>query len=77
MINVGTSAQFTFIMPKGFTPAELPSDHSFPVEYCPYFEGRYLSETASLNGGNALASFVATLCVWLKELGELNTLLYL
>jgi len=70
VINVGTSAQFTFIMPKGFTPADLPDDGSSPVEYCPYFEGRYLSETASLNGGNALSSFVTTLHNWLDEIGE-------
>jgi sedoheptulokinase len=70
VINIGTSAQFTFVMPQDFSPTPSTVDHTSPVEYVPYFAARYLSETASLNGGNALASFVTTLCHWLKELGN-------
>lgn len=75
VINIGTSAQFTFVMPLDFSPLSSNIDSTSPVEYVPYFAGRYLSETASLNGGNSLASFVTTLCHWLKELGEFRNLM--
>jgi pheromone shutdown protein TraB len=40
-----------------------------PVEYFPYFHGKYLAVAASLNGGNALAAFVCMLQKWIHELG--------
>lgn len=40
-----------------------------PVEYFPYFDGRYLAVAASLNGGNALAAFVRMVQQWTLELG--------
>ena len=69
VINVGTSSQFTFLMPEGFTPAADTIDTSSAVEYVPFFDGRYLSETASLNGGNVLAAFVNMLRSWFQEFG--------
>ena len=69
VINVGTSSQFTFLMPQGFTPSSDNIDSSSPVEYVPFFAGRYLSETASLNGGNVLAAFVNMLRDCLTEFG--------
>ena len=69
VINVGTSSQFTFLMPEGFVPSADSIDKSSPVEYVPFFDGRYLSETASLNGGNVLAAFVNMLLDWFGEFG--------
>jgi len=40
-----------------------------PVEYFPYFDGKYLAVAASLNGGNTLAAFVRMLQQWTLELG--------
>ena len=69
VINVGTSSQFTFLMPEGFIPSADSIDKSSPVEYVPFFDGRYLSETASLNGGNVLDAFINMLRDWLGEFG--------
>lgn len=41
----------------------------WPVEYFPYFEGKYLAVAASLNGGNALATFISMLQQWTLDLG--------
>ena len=70
VINVGTSSQFTFLMPDGFTPSADSIDKTSPVEYVPFYDGRYLAETASLNGGNVLAAFVNMLHDWLREFGQ-------
>ena len=56
-------------MPEGFIPSADNIDTSSPVEYVPFFAGRYLSETASLNGGNVLAAFVNMLRDWFREFG--------
>jgi len=56
-------------MTEGFTPAADTIDTSSAVEYVPFFDGRYLSETASLNGGNVLAAFVNMLRSWFQEFG--------
>jgi len=56
-------------MPQGFTPSSDNIDKSSPVEHVPFFGGRYLSETASLNGGNVLAAFVNMLRDWFSEFG--------
>jgi sedoheptulokinase len=40
-----------------------------PVEYFPYFNGKYLAVAASLNGGNTMAAFVRMLQQWTLELG--------
>jgi len=76
VINVGTSSQFTFLMPEGFVPSADSIDKSSPVEYVPFFDGRYLSETASLNGGNVLAAFVNMLRDWFGEFGLYKPLFY-
>jgi len=69
VINVGTSSQFTFLMPRDFVPTADTIDKSSPAEYVPFFSARYLSETASLNGGNVLAAFVNMLRGWFQEFG--------
>lgn len=40
------------------------------MEFVPYFNGKYLAVAASLNGGNALATFISTLQQWSLELGS-------
>lgn len=69
VLNISTSAQLSFIMPKGFSPPH--HNPKSPIEYFPYFKGRYLAVAASLNGGNVLAAFVRMLQQWTHELGKL------
>lgn len=74
VMNVSTSAQLAFVMPEGFRPVPISQQCSkegsiaSPVQYFPYFGGRYLSVAASLNGGNVLAAYVAALQRWVGEL---------
>lgn len=62
VLNVSTSAQLGFVV-----KAVGPSYET--VEYLPYFNKTHLAVAASLNGGNALATFVKMLQQWLLELG--------
>nr|XP_046267008.1 sedoheptulokinase [Scatophagus argus] len=68
VLNISTSAQLTFAMPADFKPPDSPQPSS-SVSYFPYFEDLYLAVAASLNGGNALATFVEMIAAWMKELG--------
>ncbi|XP_046401994.1 sedoheptulokinase-like [Ischnura elegans] len=78
VMNVSTSAQLAFVMPEGYRPVPFMAteDTGSPgtgpsletVEYFPYFDGRYLSVAASMNGGNVLAAYVAALQRWVGEL---------
>ncbi|CAL8363698.1 unnamed protein product [Lota lota] len=68
VLNIGTSAQLTYAMPGGFRPPDAPESGS-PISYFPYFDESYLAVAASLNGGNALATFVGMLRSWMKDLG--------
>ncbi|XP_017268033.1 sedoheptulokinase [Kryptolebias marmoratus] len=68
VLNISTSAQLTFSMPADFTPPDSPQPES-SISYFPYFDSSYLAVAASLNGGNALATFVETLTTWMRELG--------
>uniref|UniRef100_T1J2S7 Sedoheptulokinase n=1 Tax=Strigamia maritima TaxID=126957 RepID=T1J2S7_STRMM len=64
VLNISTSAQLAVLMPTNFIPGP-----PFPaVIWAPYFEGRFLAEAASLNGGNVLATFVTMLREWLGAL---------
>nr|CAD7585988.1 unnamed protein product [Timema genevievae] len=56
VLNVSTSAQLAFIATPDFQPEQVADVST--VEYFPYFNDRYLAVAASLNGGNALATFV-------------------
>lgn len=67
VLNISTSAQIAFVA-ENFEPTNDKPGVS-PVEYFPYFGGKYLAVAASLNGGNALATFVRMLQQWTKELG--------
>ena len=73
VLNISTSAQLAFQMGEHFTPPSL--DVTSPIEYFPYFEGRYLAVAASLTGGNVLAQFVKMLQQWTHELGKLDELI--
>uniref|UniRef100_A0A1B6CE92 Carbohydrate kinase FGGY N-terminal domain-containing protein n=3 Tax=Clastoptera arizonana TaxID=38151 RepID=A0A1B6CE92_9HEMI len=66
VLNISTSAQLGFIA-KDFHTNEV--DASSPVEYFPYFEGKYLAVATALNGGNALATFIQMLQQWVLDLG--------
>lgn len=67
VLNISTSAQLAFVA-ENFEPEnQIPSTSS--IEHFPYFNNKYLAVAASLNGGNALASFVQMLQQWTMELG--------
>lgn len=67
VLNISTSAQIAFVA-QNYTPTnDTPIVSS--VEYFPYFNDKYLAVAASLNGGNALATFVRMLQQWTMELG--------
>ncbi|KAG7279378.1 hypothetical protein CRUP_001286 [Coryphaenoides rupestris] len=57
VLNISTSAQLAYTMPGGFRPPDAPVTGS-PISYFPYFDESYLAVAASLNGGNALTTFV-------------------
>ncbi|XP_054264248.1 sedoheptulokinase-like isoform X2 [Macrosteles quadrilineatus] len=66
VLNISTSAQL------GFVAANFQTDQvdaSSPVEYFPYFDGKYLAVATALNGGNALATFIQMLQQWTLDLG--------
>jgi len=64
VLNIGTSCQLSF----------LPSSKSFMesthIQSWPYKATKPLCVVASMNGGNALASFTRMLKSWLQELGR-------
>lgn len=67
VLNISTSAQLAFVA-ENYNPTKGPPKPQ-PVEYFPYFNGKYLAVAASLNGGNALATFVKMIQQWTMELG--------
>lgn len=67
VLNISTSAQMAFVAPVF---DENAVDENSKVEFVPYFDGKYLAVAASLNGGNALATFVSMLQQWTVELGS-------
>lgn len=75
VLNMSTSAQLGFQMNSAFVPPE--PDRLSPIEYFPYFQGRYLAVAASLTGGNVMYSFVKLLQQWTHELGTNSLLLVL
>lgn len=63
VLNISTSAQLAIV-------ADSISDLGCKtIEHLPYFNNTYLAVAASLNGGNALATFVKMLQQWMLELG--------
>nr|CAI5842589.1 unnamed protein product [Callosobruchus analis] len=67
VLNISTSAQITFVVDQYQPPAGPPKVSA--VEHFPYFKHQYIAVAASLNGGNALATFVKMLQQWTLELG--------
>lgn len=67
VLNISTSAQIAYLMEPSFQPQPTPIPP--PLAYFPYFNERYLAVGASLNGGNALATFVKMLQQWTLDLG--------
>lgn len=78
MLNISTSIQLAFIMPKGFRPkhdtnainhSSIEDDEECHVQYYPYFGGRYVAVAAAVTGGNSLQAFVNMLQQWIGILG--------
>lgn len=67
VLNISTSAQIAFVADK-YCPNSGPPKQT-PVDYVPYFNGKFLAVAASLNGGNCLATFVKVLQQWTLDLG--------
>ncbi|XP_013189745.2 sedoheptulokinase [Amyelois transitella] len=63
VLNISTSAQLAIVV-KNITDMGCKT-----IEHLPYFKNNYLVVAASLNGGNALATFVKMLQQWMLELG--------
>ncbi|XP_050304549.1 sedoheptulokinase-like isoform X2 [Anthonomus grandis grandis] len=66
VLNISTSAQITFVV-ENYTPPDRPQ--KLPIEYFPYFNQQFIAISASLNGGNTLATFVRMLQQWTMDLG--------
>jgi sugar (pentulose or hexulose) kinase len=64
VIHVGTSAQIAFEAVE--TTQSLPQ--SAAISVVPYFHGKKLFVSASLNGGNAFETFANQICQWCSEL---------
>lgn len=63
VLNISTSAQLAIVVNK------ITDLGCNTIEHLPYFKNRYLVVAASLNGGNALATFVKMLQQWMLDLG--------
>ncbi|XP_053610249.1 sedoheptulokinase-like [Plodia interpunctella] len=63
VLNISTSAQLAIVV-NNITDMGCKT-----IEHLPYFKKSYLVVAASLNGGNALATFVKMLQQWMLELG--------
>ena len=53
VMNVSTSAQMAFVMPKGFNPRKSscpPAAAATCIEYLPYLDGHYIAAAAALTG---------------------------
>ncbi|KAF6199103.1 hypothetical protein GE061_007128 [Apolygus lucorum] len=67
VLNISTSAQMAFVLPSA--EPYISRDHNAVIELWPYFEGKFLAVAATLNGGNALATFITMLQHWMLDLG--------
>lgn len=68
VMNISTSAQMAFVLPKGFRP-DVNAEKEPVIEYLPYLDGHYIATAAALTGGNALAAFVKMIQRWVVDLG--------
>ena len=51
VMNISTSAQMAFVMPKGFDPKNTHSNsHPNTIEFLPYLDGHYIAAAAALTG---------------------------
>lgn len=66
VLNISTSAQLAFVA-ENYQPTNNKTNGF--IEHFPYFDNKYIAVAASLNGGNALATFVQMLQHWTMELG--------
>jgi sedoheptulokinase len=64
--------QLSLLMPKDYIPTKKSESENKSIDYFPYFENRYLSVAASLNGGNVLQSFVKTLKSITQQISGVN-----
>lgn len=69
VLNISTSAQLAFVA-EDYHPKNSAGEDC-PIAYFPYFDGKYLAVAASLNGGNALATFIKMIQEWTLELGTM------
>lgn len=66
-MNISTSAQLAFVADHEFIHnnfSKIPSS----IQIQPFFQSRFISVAAALNGGNCLATFVDVLSCWMRDL---------
>ena len=68
VMNISTSAQMAFVMPKGFDPKDIHSNsHPNTIEFLPYLDGHYISAAAALTG-----LFLKVLELWPKTIPTIH-----
>lgn len=70
VLNFSTSSQVVFAVKDPKIPDK--PDSSQPIQYFPYFGGKYIAVAASLNGGNVLSKFVDMLVSWSNDFGKFS-----
>src|SRR5882724_3718275 len=64
--------QMSVLMDNHFIPEYKSESNNKAIDYFPYFEGRYLSVAASLNGGNVLHSFIQSIKNIVKNITDIT-----
>ena len=70
-MNISTSAQLAFVADHEFIHHNL-SKIPTSIQIQPFFQDRFISVAAALNGGNCLATFVNVLSCWMKDLAVVD-----
>ncbi|CAB0010353.1 unnamed protein product [Nesidiocoris tenuis] len=69
VLNISTSAQLAFVLPPT-SSIHRPEGTETLIEDWPFFEDNHLVVASTLNGGNALATFITMLQHWMLDLGH-------
>lgn len=64
--------QLSVLMDNTFIPMKKSQTPNQSIDYFPYFDGRYLSVAASLNGGNVLQSVIQSLKSIVKTITDIE-----
>ena len=62
--------QMSVLMKQNFTPMKKSETQNKSIDYFPYFDDRFLSVAASLNGGNVLQSVITSVKNTIKTISD-------